>query len=130
MGINKFSVDLSEDTPSVNFDPKTGEFDVEGMSRPEDVTKFYNPVIDWLEKYAKSPAPATTVNFRYSYFNTASARKIYEILAVLDDINLKKYSKVNINWYYDEPDIDMKMAGEEYDELIDIDINHCSVSIS
>ena len=127
MGIDKFSIEPAEDTPSVNFNIEKGEFVIEGMSRPEDVTKVYNPMIEWLKEYAKSPLPITNVDFKYAYFNTASARKIYEILAELDDMNSAGKTKVNINWHFDEPDIDMKMAGEEYDELLELKMTHISV---
>lgn len=129
MSIGNYTVTPQEDTPFVNFDASTGRFEIKGMSRPEDVTKFYNPMIDWLKKYGENPASETVINFQYVYFNTASARKIYEVLAAFDQIHQSGKSKVTINWYFDEPDIDMKMAGEEYNELLDLDIQHHSVSV-
>ena len=129
MAIENFVIVPAEDTPSINFNAGTGEFVISGMSRPEDVTKVYNPIIDWLKAYSETPAPETKVDFKYAYFNTASARKIYEVLAVLDELNTDGKSAVTINWYYDEPDIDMKMAGEEYDELVDIEMKHISVPL-
>lgn len=129
MSLENFSITPAEDLPNVSFDATSGKFEISGMSRPEDVTKVYNPMIEWLKQYANSPAPTTVIDFKYAYFNTASARKIYEVLAVLDDINSAGTSNVTINWYYDDPDIDMKMAGEEFDELLELDIKHHSVAI-
>ena len=129
MSIESFIINPEEDTPSINFDSATGNFVVSGMSRPEDVTKVYNPIIDWLKLYAETPVPNTNVDFKFAYFYTASARKIYEVLAVLDELNSSGKSEVKINWYFDEPDIDMKMAGEEYDELVEITMSHISVPI-
>jgi len=124
MSIENFEIKPENDIPFVSFDAKNGKFEISGMSRPEDVTKIYNPLIDWLKSYSESPAEETIIDFKYAYFNTASARKIYEVLAVFDDINASGKSRVTINWYYDEPDIDMKMAGEEYDELLEMGMNH------
>ena len=129
MSVESLILNPAEDTPLINFNVDSGEFLISGMSRPEDVTKVYNPIIEWLKSYLESPAPVTNVDFKFAYFNTASARKIYEVLAVLDEINDSGKSEVKINWFYDEPDIDMKMAGEEYDELIGIEIVHNSVPI-
>lgn len=127
MSVDKLNISSGDHIPMVNFDPETGIFEIKGMSRPEDVTKIYNPIIDWLKKYAQSPAPNTKIDFKYAYFNTASARKIYEMLTVLDDIHTSGKSSVEVNWYYDEPDIDMKMAGEEYDDILTVDINYIAV---
>ena len=129
MSIENFELQSATDTPNVNFDAQSGAFEISGMSRPEDVTKVYNPMIEWLNEYAKNPASNTVIDFKYAYFNTASARKIYEVLAAFEEIGNSGKSKVTINWYYDEPDIDMKMAGEEYDELLDLEMNHISVKL-
>ena len=129
MSIENLELTAATDTPLISFNAQNGKFLVSGMSRPEDVTKIYNPVIDWINNYAQNPAPETTVDFKYAYFNTASARKIYEVLAAFDEINSSGKSKVIINWHYDEPDIDMKMAGEEYDELLELNLNFICVKI-
>ena len=129
MSVENLDLQPSVELPGISFDASNGMFEISGMSRPEDVTKFYNPVIEWLNKYSKNPVAETTINFKYAYFNTASARKIYELLAVFDELHTAGISKVVINWHYDEPDLDMKMAGEEYDELLELDMNFVSVAI-
>jgi len=43
------------DTPTINFNLKTGELLMEGKSFPPDVTTFFKEAIAWLDEYLKSP---------------------------------------------------------------------------
>jgi len=49
-------------TPTVNFNASEGLIEIKGRSIPENSIEFYKPLVDWLDEYAKSPAPHTTVN--------------------------------------------------------------------
>ena len=40
-------------TPTVNFDPETGLFELKGRSIPENSIDFYKPLIDWLDRYGR-----------------------------------------------------------------------------
>mgnify|MGYP003959085331 CR=1 FL=1 len=40
-------------TPSIKFDAKLGLVEIKGRSIPENSIEFYNPLIDWLDRYAK-----------------------------------------------------------------------------
>ena len=47
---------------------------MKGVSRPEYVNKNYIPVIEWFKEYAEEPNESTTFDFRFDYFNTATAK--------------------------------------------------------
>jgi hypothetical protein len=106
-------------TPSIKFDPNSGLIEIKGRSIPENSIEFYKPMVDWLEKYSKSPKPQTKVNIQLEYFNTSSSKCILDVFKKLEEIH-KSNNQVVINWYYEEDDEDMLEAGEDYESIIRI----------
>lgn len=106
-------------TPTVNFDSSEGVVEIKGRSIPENSIEFYNPLVDWLEKYLSNPAGLTKVNIQLEYFNTSSSKCILDVFKKLEAI-YKSGNDVVINWYYEEDDEDMLEAGEDYQSIIKI----------
>jgi hypothetical protein len=104
-------------TPKISFDPAEGTIHIQGRSIPENSIEFYKPLVDWLDEYAKSPAPHTEVNIQLEYFNTSSSKCILDVFKKLEAI-YKNKNDVVINWYYEEDDEDMLEAGEDYESII------------
>jgi hypothetical protein len=113
------NIDGTPKTPSVNMNPQTGVVEIKGRSIPENSIEFYKPVVDWLEEYAKGPAPKTIVNVQLEYFNTSSSKCILDVFKKLEVIK-KDQNDVIINWYYEEDDEDMLEAGEDYESIIKV----------
>jgi len=111
-------INATEDTPGIRLDAANDVFEISGRSLPEDVVKFYKPILDWLEEYAKSPNDKTAFNFKLSYFNTASSKIILDIMMKLEAVE-----NVAIKWHYSSDDEDMMEAGEEYADIVDIPID-------
>jgi hypothetical protein len=106
-------------TPSVKFDAQDGIIEIKGRSIPENSIEFYKPLVEWLEKYASSPAVQTKVNVQLEYFNTSSSKCILDVFKKLESI-FKAKKDVIINWYYEEDDEDMLEAGEDYESIIKV----------
>lgn len=111
----------TDDTPGIVLDKEKNEFIFNGKSLPEDVTEFYNPILQWLIDYSQNPNSETNVEFRMEYFNSASSKQILDILTIFEEIHLSG-KPVNVKWYYQEDDEDMEEAGESYSELIEMPI--------
>lgn len=116
-------IDHTDETPKVIFDRDTPLFELSGKSLPEDVSQFYNQLLEWLEAYADNPLPKTVFDFKMDYFNTASSKMILDILLKLEEIHEDGNSEVLINWHYLEDDEDMEEAGEEYADMVEIPFN-------
>ncbi|MBU8892972.1 MAG: DUF1987 domain-containing protein [Bacteroidales bacterium] len=108
----------TEESPGINFDKDVGKFLIFGKSFPEDVKKFYNPVIYWLEEYVKTPNDNTVFEFRLEYFNSATSTILLEIFYILERIINEQEKAVKITWNYLEVDDDMLDSGKEYEEMI------------
>lgn len=112
----------TEDTPSVNFAPDEGIFEIAGRSLPEDVVAFYQPVIDWLGEYAKGPNKETDFIFNLNYFNTATSKILLDILVILDKMHDYGHA-VKVTWLYATDDEDIQDAGEEFRDKVDVPFN-------
>jgi len=119
--MNPIIINATEDTPGVRLDAASDIFEISGRSLPEDVIKFYKPILDWLDEYAQSPNGHTVFNFKLSYFNTASSKIILDILMKLEGMHDDGKS-ISIKWHYPSDDEDMMEAGEEYSDIVGVPI--------
>jgi hypothetical protein len=110
----------TEDTPAILINKLEGTFKISGRSLPEDVTSFYKPVIEWIDKFSESPSVSLCLEVKLEYFNTASSKIILDILMMLEEIHQIGSSQIKVIWLYDKRDDDMLEAGEEYKDLVEI----------
>ena len=115
----------TDDTPSVILDKESEIFEISGRSLPEDVTTFYEPILNWLDEYAENPNSKTVFTFKLVYFNTASSKLLLDILMKLEEM-YENGNDIMIKWYYPEDDEDMEEAGEEYADIVDIPFEQVS----
>ena len=115
----------TEDTPKIMLDAENDFFEISGRSLPEDVSSFYEPVLNWLNEYAENPKDKTVFNFKLTYFNTASSKLLLDILMKLEEMH-EKGQDVVIRWHYPEDDEDMAEAGEEYADIVDVPFEQVS----
>jgi len=110
-------IDKTQDTPEVILDPIGGTFSFSGTSIPENAKKFYEPILIWVETFSKNPGREVFINFRFTYFNTASTKYIFDILYQFKEV-AKSGNPLVINWYYHQEDEDMLEAGEGFSKML------------
>ena len=115
-------ITATDESPEIRFDLNKGLLEINGKSLPEDVKAFYQPLERAVNTYISNPLPVTNIMFKLSYINSASTKKILEILSHFENF-AKKGFKVNLFWYYKENDEDMKEEGEEFSRLTDLTLN-------
>jgi len=112
--------------PKVILDKNKNTFTFTGISRPEDVDVLYTPIINWLKVYASDPNPKTLIEFNFSYLNSASMKKIYIILSILEGLYVRKLD-VKVKWFYELNDDTMKERAEDILSLLKIPFEIISV---
>lgn len=115
-------IESTSKTPHINFDGKTGMFEIKGMSCSEYAFNFYKPVFEWLDSYVKNPNDKTTINIQLKYFNTSSAKCILQLLEKVSNLYEQKRN-VEVNWYYEKDDEQMIADGENYSLLLGLPFN-------
>ena len=107
----------SEVSPTINFDPKIDRFLIEGNSLPENASEFYQPVIEWLDKYADSPNPVTEIVFKMNLLNTSSTKMFIDVFRKINKLAESGNTEVNIIWFYIYEDEDIHDVGVEFKEF-------------
>ncbi|MCU0376710.1 MAG: DUF1987 domain-containing protein [Bacteroidales bacterium] len=103
-------------TPEVYLGPE-GVIKFWGRSISEDSKGFFEEVNIWIDKYLKSPAEVTTVEFGLEYFNSASAKQLILILKKLSLLS-EKQKKLIVKWFYEEGDEDILEKGEYFSSVL------------
>jgi len=122
-------IEATDKTPGIILDPYNDNYEISGISRPENVHEFYCPVINWLNEFEKEVLDKKIIkfdkkhplnfNFKMNYFNSSSAKFLYDVMSELVKFH-KKNHVIRILWYFEKEDEDMKYAGEEMSELLEI----------
>jgi SiaC family regulatory phosphoprotein len=115
--MKSLSLSPTTHTPYVSFDAETGKIELKGRSTPENSVEFYEPIMNWLDDYVKSPQETTVVEVKFEYFNTSSSKCILDIFKRLSVLP-KNGKKIQVTWYYEEDDEDMQEAGEDYSDIL------------
>ncbi len=119
----------TDDTPNVILDPENDIFEISGRSLPEDVSAFYEPILNWLDEYANNAKEKTVFSFKLVYFNTASSKMLLDVLMKLEEM-YENGLDILIKWYFPEDDEDMEEAGEEYADIVDVPFEQLSYPLS
>jgi hypothetical protein len=114
-------IESTKKTPEIVFNTD-GRFRISGRSIPEDASRFYDDLFEWVNQYCQTPAESTTVDIELEYFNSGSSKALLHILRALAEID-KKGFKLTINWYYEEGDDDIMERGEYYESILEIKFN-------
>jgi hypothetical protein len=106
-------IDGTLSTPSVQF-YTDGKLSLEGRSIPERIETFFDGLENWIKLLDTG-----SVNFdiKMEYFNSASSKKIFDLLRSLEKNN--NIQKITINWFYEEGDDDCLESGEIFKDLLE-----------
>ena len=117
--MEKFRLEGSPKTPTIDFDGDTGVLELRGRSIPENSVEFYGPLNTWLENYESDAREKTTLDMKLEYFNTSSSKCILDLFKRLEKMNGNSTS-VHVNWYFETEDEDMAEAGEDYQAIVEL----------
>ncbi len=104
-------------TPQIELKYASGELSITGRSLPENASRLYEPVLEWVNKYIIQPQPVTNLRLNVEYFNTSSSLWISKIIKTLTRINNPDYRLiVHIYIPLEEYD-DMKLSADVRDSF-------------
>lgn len=126
--MNSLIIGATQITPEINFNTEKKIFVISGESRPENVKDFFEPILKWLNDYF-SIADAKEKHLfqiKLEYFNSSSAKYLLTILKKIGNYFNEGYN-INIDWYFESDDDDMKEAGEQMSEMTKLPFNFIEV---
>ena len=128
--MRKLFIKETLNSPKVILDPSKKRFEITGKSFPENSRTFYQPVFDWINDLASEP-PGEKINLSliYEYISSSSVITLKQLLTKIKTLS-EQGVLIQVLWYYDAGDPDIKEIGEEYNKLIGLDIQFVEKSPS
>jgi len=126
--MNTLFLEPTEYSPRVKFAPDEHCLEINGISRPEDVIGFYEPLIQrisqYLEMLDKLDAEERkdiiiTLVFDLEYINSASSKYLLQVISQFKKL-IDKGMNVEIYWYYEDPDDQILEDGEDLSEVLKV----------
>lgn len=111
--MKNLNLEPTTSTPAVRF-TTDGRLLIEGRSLPEDVTRFYEPLITWVKQLN---IEVVRMDLNLEYLNSASSKKVLDILRAIDRNSIIKVFIVN--WHYEADDEDALESGQIFEDLLD-----------
>jgi len=103
-------------TPQVDLNNLSGDLIFSGRSIPENATKLYENILNWITEYIKKPKSTTNLRLNLEYFNTASSIWIAKIVKALCTINEPEYTLL-VHLYFSIDEFDSMDVDDLKDEL-------------
>jgi len=101
-------IEASGNKPHVKLDKENCTLFIQGKSYPEHPALFYDPIVEELVKCSEyMEGKIITINLALEIMNSVSTKYIYNIISSIHESS----KELNINWYYEEDDEDMKEEG-------------------
>ncbi len=120
-------IDKTAFSPAFDFNVNGALF-VKGISTPDNVQKFYQPIFDWVNALIESKPSHINFIMEIDYLNTSSSRIFVELISLIN--NSKQYGIVtNIVWRYEDGDEDMLELGEDLQESSKSEITFEAVEV-
>ena len=110
--MNDLILEATDTAPTIHFQTY-GDLLMNGESRPENVVKFFEPLMNWIDELKSAEPDHITLDFKLEYYNSSSAKFIMELL-----LKLNNFKNVLVKWHYDEMDEDLLESGEEFEKLV------------
>jgi len=122
-------IEQTPKTPQIDLNQVTGDLIFFGRSIPENATKLYKPVLNWVTEYILEANPTTNLRLDLEYFNTASSIYLAKMLKVLTRIKVPEYVLI-IHLYFPVEEFDEMNEFEDiYDAFSPItDIFHDAIT--
>ncbi len=108
-------LEATDDLPCLLFDGDKGIFEISKRSLPENAIRFYEPYLEYINNYLRSPKEKTQITFHFDYISTSSTKQIMKMIMLFDQ--LKQTNTLTLNWNYDKGDVDMMQTGKRLEQL-------------
>ena len=106
-------------TPEIRYSPEKNNLLISGKSIPENHNAFFEPVFKWLQEFKANPPKETMINVQLEYFNTSSSKAFLKLFKAMERVKSRN-KNIEVNWYYEEDDLDMKECGLDFSSMIDL----------
>lgn len=109
-------IEKTYSTPYINFDSDTGKLMISGESFPENASRFYTPVVQWVRDFVETmDAQKVEVNIEIVYFNSSTSKVLLNIFGILEEA-VENGKDITVNWKCNKENESAIECGEEFKE--------------
>lgn len=111
-------IPATEQTPAISF-LCNGNLSISGVSIPENVNKFYDPLLVWVDQFEQSSPKTVVLTIDFEYINSSTLNMlIFKLFAKIVGF-AKAKSNLKVVWIYPEGDDDIEDMGKNMEEVLD-----------
>lgn len=111
-------IEKTGSTPYILIDEDKGYMKFMGESFHENALEFYKEIDDWLKDYLESDFDAFTFDCELLYFNSSTAKYLFNMLMEMDD-RASEGKKIIVNWITTEDNDIIMECGYDFKEDIE-----------
>lgn len=119
--MDELNVQKTKTTPKVRYDKAEGVLEISGRSIPENTSKFYEPILNWIDSYKLSANKRTVLKIYLEYFNTGSSKYLFQILKRFEELHAGDTDEqVIVEWFYEDGVEELAEAGEDFRDILNL----------
>jgi hypothetical protein len=112
----RYSTDATRRSPWIILE--RGRLFIMGRSIIENPSQFYEPALNWVKSFTKEWRGRTKIELGFEYINTGSTKWLYILIRELSELhNIPE--NLEISWYYEKGDEDMRDLGNIMKSLVE-----------
>jgi hypothetical protein len=115
-----FYIQRTKTTPSAIIND--GYMKISGNAMPVEDQSFFGVINKQLNRYIKEPANKTSVDISLTHVNAGSKKQIINLFNQLEVLGSLGFI-VEVNWYYEVDNDDVKELGEIIENMFNIQVN-------
>lgn len=108
-------IEKTVSTPMICFNADTGVLEIRGESYPENVAKFYTPVLEWMKEYLNAAEGSVVVRCDIPFFNSSTSKVLLMMLDMLED-SARIGKQVAVKWLCEQENEMAIECGNEFHE--------------
>lgn len=123
--MKELNLNATKDTLDISC--KNGFISMAGNSILPNAQTFFQPVMEWVDEYIKSPEKHTEITLKFNYVDTASVQAVFDVLKkfrLIPDFE----DRVVVNWYFEFDDPELLEVGEIMEGRLKIKFNYIEFS--
>ncbi len=113
----RFEREKTPSTPYILIDEENRYLRLEGKSFHENVIEYFRDLVDWVGAFLESDFPSFTFDCRLDYFNSSTAKLLWNLL--MDMNESENAANITVNWITGKDNLIVTEMGEEYQEDMD-----------
>jgi hypothetical protein len=110
----RFEREKTPSTPYILIDEERAYIKLAGKSFHENVVEHFKELIEWIDEFLETDFAALTLECRLEYFNSSTAKLLWNLLMDMDDS--KNAANITVNWISSKSNVIVTELGNDYKE--------------